>query len=74
MTPGQAVTTSNNNHRKALHNDFSGVCRAAYLRLISVVVFSHAIKYNLLFLSNVSLYSLGHVKAKCHAFAARSLQ
>lgn len=43
-------------------------------RLIYVVVFSHAIKYNLLFPSNLGLYSLGYVKAKCLAFAARSLQ
>lgn len=43
-------------------------------RLIYVVVFSHAIKYNLLFSSNPGLYSLGHVKARCHASLDRSLQ
>lgn len=73
VTPGQAGTTSGSNHGKALHNDLSGVCRAVYLETYAAV-FPYAIKYNLLFPSNLGLYSLGHIKAKCHAFAAKSLQ
>lgn len=72
MIPGQAVTTSSSNHRKALHNNLSGVCRAAYLETYAAV-FPYAIKYNLLFPSDLGLLLPGHVKAKCHAFAARSL-
>lgn len=50
-----------------------GCARAAYLETYAAV-FPYAIKYNLLFPSNLALYSLGHIKAKCHAFAARSLR
>lgn len=57
--------------RKALCNEFSGACRGACLETYAVL-FPRAIKYNLSFPFNLSLCSVGHVKAKCHAFATRS--
>lgn len=50
----------------------SAMCRAAYLETYAAV-FPYATKYHLLFPSNLDLYSLGRVKAKCHSFADRPL-
>lgn len=71
MTPSQAIVATTG---KPCIMISLGCVEQLIWRLIYAVVFSHAIKYNLLFPSNHSLCSLGHVKAKCHAFAARSLQ